>query len=123
MCAFAVYMLLWFLRLFNVVGSEADILIRWVSTVSLILLGVFIGIAISERRIRVRGMLASLLLVAVGFVTTPVCAGMFATLVSKFPFDRRMGLIVVGVATVSYFGLYMAFLFWLKKKGVLHLGE
>ena len=120
-CAFMIYMLLFFLRLFQVLGSEADILTRWISTVSLILLGVFMGVAISERKIRVRGVLASLLLVAVGFILTPFVAGMFATLVSKFSFARRIGLIVVGVVTVGYLELYFIFLIWLKKSGILQL--
>jgi len=52
-CAFAVFLLLWFLRLFNVLGSEYNILIGWMTTISLILLGVFIGTLISEKKIRV----------------------------------------------------------------------
>ena len=122
-CAFAVFMLLWFLRLFNVLGSEYDILIRWVSTISLILCGVFIGVLISEKKIRVRGMLVALLLVTVGFIFTPFVAGLSATLASTFPFTMKIKQIIVGVLTVGYLGGYLGFLFWLKKKGVLKFGK
>lgn len=69
-CAFAVFMLLWFLRLFNVLGSEYDILINLVSTISLILTGVFVGVLISGKT-QFRGMLIVLFLVVVGFISAP----------------------------------------------------
>jgi len=69
-CVLSVFILA-FLRLLNILGSEYDLLIRWVSAISLLLSGILIGTSISEKKIQVRGMLASLLLFLVGFCAAP----------------------------------------------------
>jgi len=122
-CAFTVFLLLWFLRLFHVLGSEADILIGWVSTISLILCGVFIGIFISEKKIEVRGMLVSLLLFVAGFFAAPFVGVGVLMVVSMFPFSRGIEPIVFGGSITGYLLLYLGLIYWLRKKGFLKISE
>jgi len=114
---FAVFLLLLFLRLFNVLGSEYDILIGWVSTISLILCGVFIGMLISEKKIQVRGMLVPLLLFLAGFVAAPFVGVGVLMIVNMFPLNRGIEPIVFGGSITGYLLLYMGLWFWLKKRG------
>jgi len=117
-CAFTVFLLLWFLRLFHVLGSEADVLIRWVSTVSLILCGVFIGVFISEKQIRVRRILVTFLLFTAGFFAAPFVGVGVLMLVEMFNLSRGIEPIIFGGSVVVYLLLYMGLWFWLKKKGI-----
>jgi hypothetical protein len=117
-CAFAVFLLLCFLRLFNVLGSEAIILIRWISTVSLILCGVFVGIFISEKQIRVQDMLVPFLLFGVGFFAAPFVGVGFLMLFKTFALIRGIEPIIFGGSVAVYLSLYMGLWFWLKKKGI-----
>jgi hypothetical protein len=107
-----------FLRLFHVLGSEADILIRWVSTVSLILCGVFIGVFVSEKQIRVRGMLVPFLLFALGFFAAPFVGVGALMLVETFNLSTGIEPMIFGGSIVVYLLLYMGLWFWLKKKGI-----
>jgi len=116
--AFSVFLLLLFLRLFNVLGSEYDILIGWVSTISLILCSVFIGMLISEKKIQVRGMLVPFLLFFAGFVAAPFVGVGVLMVVSMLPFSRGIEPIVFGGSIGGYLLLYMGLWFWLKKRGV-----
>jgi len=117
-CAFTVSLFLCFLRLFHVLGSEADILIRWVSTVSLILCGVFIGVFVSEKQIRVRGMLVPFLLFALGFFAAPFVGVGVLMLVETFNLSTGIEPMIFGGSIVVYLLLYMGLWFWLKKKGI-----
>jgi len=117
-CAFTVSLFLCFLRLFHVLGSEADILIKWVSTVSLILCGVFVGIFISEKQIQVQGMLVPFLLFAVGLFAAPLVGVGILMLVETFNLSRGIEPIIIGGSVVFYLLLYMGLWFWLKKKGI-----
>jgi len=124
LCAFMLFMLLWFLRLFNVLGSEYDIFIRWVSTIGLIVLGISVGILISEKKIQIRPMITPLILFAVGFNAAPFFAVGILTLASNFPLSRGIEPLIVGGSIIGYLSLYMFFWFWLnKKKGFFKLGE
>jgi len=82
-CALTVFILA-FLRLLNILGSEYDLLMRWVSAISLLLIGIIIGMSISEKKIQVRGMLAILLFLA-GF-----CAALLV--IWYFTWDFGIGL-------------------------------
>jgi hypothetical protein len=110
-------MLLYFLRLFNVLGSEYDILVNWVSAISLILLGVFVGVLISEKT-QIRKMLIGQFLVAVGFISAPFVVFLTIPLINTLPFTAEIKAAITGALTSGYLGGYMAFLFWLKKKGI-----
>jgi hypothetical protein len=116
---------LWFLRLLNVLGSGADILIRWVSAIGLILCGVFVGLFISQKQIRVRPMLVvQLLLFTLGFLATPLVGIGVLMLVENLRFDIPALLgVSVGVSVTVYLLLYMGLVFWLKKKGTLRLRQ
>ena len=116
-CAFAfmVYLSLLLLRLSNVLGSEVDILMRWVSGVSLVLLGVFVGALISQKQIRVRALLLPSLLFALGFLAAPFVGIGVMMLSENLGFDNP---VIFGVSITAYLFLYMGLWFWLKKKGI-----
>jgi hypothetical protein len=117
-------MLLWFLRLFNVLGSEYDIFIRWVSTIGLIVLGISVGILISEKKIEIRPMITPFILFAIGFFVAPFFAVGILTLASNFPLSRGIEPLIAGGSIIGYLSLYMVFWFWLnKKKSFFKLGE
>ena len=110
-------LLLRFLRLLNILGNEADIFIRWVSAISLILLGVFVGVFISKKPMQVRVMLAPFLLFASGFVAAPfVIVGMFMLIENAF--NTRISQIIFGIGIVVYLLFYMGLWLWVKRKGI-----
>lgn len=113
-----VFLLLWFLRLLNVLGSEFDIVIRWASTISLILCGVFVGLLISERRIQARWKLVPLLLFVVGFFAAPFVGVGLLMLLNRFSFSRGIEPVIFGGSITGYLLLYMGFWLYLKKKGI-----
>jgi hypothetical protein len=115
-------MSLWFLRLLNVLGSEYDILMNLVSAIGLILTGVFVGVVISEKN-QVREMLIVLFLVVIGFISAPFVVVLSIPLINTFPFTAVIKGVILWVLTSGYLGGYMAFLFWLKKKGILKVWE
>ena len=120
-CAFIVFLSLWFLRLLHVLGSEIDILVGWISAISLILCGVFIGVFVSEKHIRVRAMLIPFLLFAIGFFAAPFVGVGVLMLFEVFAFSRGAEPVIFGGSVVAYLLLYMGLWFWLKKKGILSL--
>ena len=93
----------WFLRLFNVLGSEYEIMMRWVSTIGLILCGVFIGLLVSEKRIQARWKFVPLLLLFIaGFFAAPfVGVGVFM-LLNVFSFSRGIEPMIFGGSVVTY---------------------
>jgi len=113
--AFVVCLSLLLLRLSNVLGSEFDILIRWVSAISLILLGVFVGALISQKQIRVRALLLPYLLFVLGFLVAPFVGIGVLMLFENLGFDNSA---IFGVSITAYLFLYMGLWFWLKKKGI-----
>jgi hypothetical protein len=92
-------------------GSEADLLIRWISPVALLLLGVFIGIEISGKRIQVRG-IGAFLLFATGFLAAPFVG----VAIISMPFSRGNEPLVFGGSIIAYLLLYMVLWGWFKKK-------
>lgn len=117
-CAFAVFWLLLFLRLFHVLGSEADILIKWVSTISLILCGIFISILISEKQTRVRWTVVRFILFAAGFFAAPFVGVGILMLFETFNLSRGIEPMIFGGSIVVYLLLYMGLWFRLKKKSI-----
>jgi hypothetical protein len=111
--------ILWLLRLLNVLGSEFDIVISWISTISLILCGVFIGLLISEKRIQARWKFAPLLLFIAGFLAFPFVGVGVLMFVETFSLSRGIEPVIFGGTITVYLLLYMGFWFWLKKKGIL----
>lgn len=117
-CVFIVVLCLWFFRLLNVLGSEFDILIRWFSAIALVLCGVFVGIFVSQKQVRVRAVLFSLLFFALGFLAAPFVGIGVLILFENFGFDIPA---IFGVCVAVYLLLYVVLGFWLRKKGVLKL--
>jgi hypothetical protein len=113
--AFMVCLSLLLLRLSNVLGSEFDILIRWVSAISLILLGVFVGTLIVQKQIRVRALLLPSLLFALGFLAAPFVGIGVLMLFENLGFDNP---VIFGVSITAYLFLYMGLWFWLKRNGI-----
>jgi hypothetical protein len=122
-CALWVLILLWFLRQFNFLGSEYDILINWVSAIGLILLGVFIGILISEKKIQIRPTITFLIIFTAGFLAAPFVAVGILMFVTNFQSSRGIEPLIFGGSVTGYLLLYMLFWFWLKKKGIVKTGE
>jgi len=119
---FVVSLLLLGLRLPNVIGSEFDIAISWVSAISLILCGVFIGMLISEKKIQVRGTFIPFLLFVGGFFVAPFFGVGMVILADTFGF--RGGIqssIVLGGSITGYLLLYMVLWFWLKKREIFKI--
>ena len=114
-CVFTVFILLYFLRLFNIIGSEYDILVNFFSVITLILTTVFFGVLLSAQT-HVRGSLIMLGLLAVGFICAPLVVGLSATLINTLPLAMEIKLVIAWVLAVGYLVGYMAFLYWLNKK-------
>jgi hypothetical protein len=117
-------MLLYFLRKFNVIGTEYDILVNFFSVIGLILTTVFVGVLFSAKT-HVRGSLIVLGLLVVGwFFGTPLVVLLSTPLINALPFPFEIKLTIAYVLIVGYLGGYMAFLFWLnKKKGFIKRQE
>ena len=115
--AFMVYLSLLLLRLSNVLGSEFDILIRLVSAISLILLGVFAGALISQKQIRVRAVLLPALLFALGFLVAPFVGIGVLMLFENLGFNLPA---IFGVSITAYLLLYMGLWFYLKKRSIFN---
>lgn len=113
--AFLIFLSLLLLRLSNILGSEADISIQWVSAISLILLGVFIGTLISQKHIQVRAILIPTALFALGFLAAPFVGIGVLMLFENFGFNMPA---IFGVSLVVYLLFYMGLWFWLRKKGI-----
>jgi hypothetical protein len=120
-CVFIVVLSLWFLRLLNILGSSTDILTQWISAISLVLCGVFVGVFISEKKIRVQAMLViHLFLFALGFLVAPFVGIAVLMVIENFGFDTPA---MFGVSVTVYLLAYMGLGFWLKKKGILKLPQ
>jgi len=115
--AFMVYLSLLLLRVSDFLGSEFDILIRWVSVINLILLGVFVGAFISQKQIRVRAMLLPFLLFAVGFFVAPFVGIGVLMLTENLGFNIPW---IFGVIIAAYLLLYVGLWFYLKKRGIFN---
>ena len=118
---FVVSLLLLVLRLPNVIGSEFDIVISWVSTVSLVLCGAFIGMLISEKRIQVRGTFIPFLLFVGGFFVAPFFGVGMLLLADTFNFSGGIQPVVLGGSITGYLLLYMGLWFWLKKREIFKI--
>jgi sorbitol-specific phosphotransferase system component IIBC len=115
--------LLWVLRQFSILGSEYDILVNCVSAIGLVLLGVFVGILISEKKIQIRSTLPFLFVFTAGFFAAPFIAVGSLMLTTKFSFSQGIEPLIFGGSITGYLLLYMLFWFWLKNKDVVKLGE
>lgn len=102
-------------------GSEFDIVISWVSTISLISCGVFIGMLISEKRIQIRGIFIPFLLFVGGFFVAPFFGVGMLLLAETFGFSRGIQPVVLGRSIISYLLLYMGLWFWLKKREIFKI--
>jgi hypothetical protein len=111
-----VSIMLYLFRLLNVIGSEYELLIRWISTISLMITGVLVGILISEKRIPAKTALIDLVLVIFGLALIPIVTGVSATILNSFPLTMETKLIVTFILSVSCGLLYMGVYFWYRKR-------
>ena len=116
-CAFAlmVYLSLLLLRLSNVLGSEFDILMQSVSAISLILLGVFVGALISQKKTRVQALLLPYILFVLGFLAAPFVGIGVLMLFENLGFGNP---VIFGVSITAYLFLYMGLWFWIRRKRI-----
>jgi hypothetical protein len=110
-----IYLSLLLLRLSNVLGSEFDILIPWFSAISLILFGVFVGVLIVQKQVRIRAVLLPSSLFVLGFFAAPFVGIGVLMLSENLGFDMPW---IFGVSVTAYLLLYMGLWFRLKKKGI-----
>jgi len=111
-----ILILLWFLRRFNVLGTEFDILVNWVSAIGLILLGVFVGLLISEKKIEIRPKIAFPFVFTAGFFAAPFVAVGMLMLTSNFSFSKGIEPLIFGGSITGYLLLYMLFWLWIRKR-------
>jgi hypothetical protein len=109
-------LVLWILELLGIVGVEVDILIRWLATASILLLGVFMGIMIGRNRWSLRGAIVSIVLGVIVFPVSPI-VGMFIAV--NLPPSIRGNPIVFGIPVAGLPLLVLGLTFWLRKRGFL----
>jgi hypothetical protein len=112
----SISILLYLFILLNVIGSEYTILIRWISTISLMISGVLVGMLISEKKIPVKTALIDFGLVAFTFLLVPVVGYISITVVNMLPLTVEVKILITSVASVSSGLLYMGLLFQYKRK-------
>jgi hypothetical protein len=108
--------LLYLFILLNVIGSQYEILIRWISTISLMISCVLVGMLISEKKIPVKTALIDFGLVAFTFLLVPVVGYISITVVNMFPLTVEVKIAITFVASVSSGLLYMGLLFQYQRK-------
>ncbi|NWF86790.1 hypothetical protein HXY32_03145 [Candidatus Bathyarchaeota archaeon] len=113
-CALWLFVFLWFLRQFNILGSKYDILVNWVSAIGLIFLGVFVGILISEKKIQIRPAISFLIIFTAGFFAAPFVAVAILMVAINLNLSRGIEPLIFGGSITDYLLLYM--LLWIKLK-------
>jgi len=103
-------------RLLNVIGNEYELLTRWISTISLVVTGVLVGILISEKKIPVKTALTDFGLVALTFLLIPLVGYISFEVVNVFPLTVEIKMAVSFVASVSCGLLYMGLLSKCRRK-------
>lgn len=106
-CVGAVFFLLWFLRFFHSLGGEYDFLVRWTSLVSYVLLGMTIGLAVSEKQIQVRRLVAFSLVFSAGFLLAPLVGVGILMLADAYSISWVTTSIIFGGSIVAYLFSYM----------------
>lgn len=114
------FLSLWFLRFFGILGGEVDILVNWLSIVAFILFGVFIGIAISEKKVSVRGAIVNMLLTIILIPLSPLIG---VTIALALPLSKQHMPIAAGAFAGGFGLLYIGLIYWLRKKGFLKFTE
>jgi hypothetical protein len=115
--------ILWLLRLLNILGSQYDLLINWTSAISLILLGIFVGTLISEKKIQIRPAIPFFITFTAGFFAAPLVAVAILMLATNLNLSRGIEPLIFGGTITAYLLLYMLLWFWLKKKRIIKTGE
>jgi len=105
---------LWILELLGIVGTEVDVLIRWLAAVSTLLLGVFLGIMIGRNRLNLRETIVNMVLGVIVFPVSPI-VGMFIAV--SLPPTLSGNPIVFGIFVAGLPLFVLGFLFWLRRKG------
>jgi len=118
------FLSLWFLRFFGIIGSEADILMKLVSFIGFTLFGVFIGIAITEKKIGVKEMVVNMLLGLTVLFLSPIIGFTIAFTIAQ-ALSLNIQFMIIASATISGgFGvLFIWSIYWLRKKGFLKFTE
>ena len=114
--SFMCFIVLQILNLFNFIGNEYDLLIRWVSTIGLVLTGIFVGTLIAEKKIPAKTAVVGMLLVLFGLASIPIVTVISATILNTLPLSMETKMIVTLILSMSYGLIYMGFLIWSRKK-------
>lgn len=114
---FVIYLVLLMLSLLGFIGAEYDILVRWVSVISLVLTGIFMGMLISEKKIPVKTALVNLLVVLVGLALVPIVLGVSATLLNATNLATETKMLVAFLlSTGSGMAYFLVFIFYSKRR-------
>jgi len=105
---------LWILELLGIVGTEVDILIRWLAAASTLLLGIFLGVMIGRNRLNLRETIVNMVLGVIVFPVSPI-VGMFIAV--SLPPTLSGNPIVFGIFVAGLPLFVLGFLFWLRRKG------
>ena len=121
--SFMAFIVLQLLDLFNFIGSEYDLLTQLVSTISLVLTGIFIGILVSKKKILAKTAVVSMLLVLFGLALIPLVTVISATILNTFPLSTDTKLIITFIVSVGCGLIYMGFLIWYRKRKTVFLSK
>ncbi len=115
----AVGLLLWFFIGLSVLGRKFEIVVRLLSTIGLILCGVFVGVLMSEKSYRVRWKIVPLSLFVAGFFAAPFIGVGVLMFAKMLPVSRGIEPVIFGGSITGYLLSYMGFWYWLQRKGAM----
>ena len=120
----ALFLLLWFLKFFGILGSETVVLTSSLAIICSILFGVSIYIAIREKRIDIKGIVVNLLLGLTVLFLSPII-GVATALAIRNALCLNLQFTVITSAILSgCFGvIFIWVVYWLRSKGHLRYTE
>lgn len=111
------------LRAINAIGTEYDFLIRGISTISLVLTGIFAGIVISEKKIQPKKATTNLILVILGLSLIPLLTIITTTILTSFQFSVDIKIAITFIFPTSCASIYMFYMIKKQKRQFFTSGE
>ncbi len=107
---------LWLLRIFGVIGAEVDIWSRSLAIASSILLCIFVGIVVVEKKLSIRGAVINLLLTLMLVTLSPIVGVIIAV---NLRVSVQIAPIVAGGLSGVFALSFLSLVYWLRRKGYL----
>lgn len=114
--SFISFTMLQLLNLFNFIGNEYDLLTQLVSTISLVLIGIFTGIVVLKKQISSKNALLGMIFVIFGIALIPIITLISVTVLNSLLLSMEIKLVATWILSVSFGLIYMSFLIWYRKK-------